>query len=432
MSEVLDINYAILLNVILVTLTIFIFFFRFFKNLAQKTLYIAFVFFFFIYNGFGMSYEKGVADQYHIYYIVFLITFSFSYLFFLKLFFKEFRYAFLGSIKTIRKFGRDKYLSSFIIFIFIFFQLLQLIIPEFKLHLLLNPPAPDILAEFLGRLNSPSPSGKLIGNVSFLLYPFYLLTLYKFRKNIPFFLFIVFFPFYIQYCKNSYLSRGEMMAAAAIIISIQWFYNTWIRKYLAILLLFLLPILPVLLWQYQTYRGGGGGVSEISATDAGYGLLFIETSFPVYSKKVIDSEKHIDLKKYFIWVFTLPVPKAIFGKIEAPSAGMEMSEILLNKKQGDKGFFALLAGLLTESIYMYGKTFYFIHAIFIACIFAIIARLTERDPILFCILIVMTIHLSYRLNRTGLGPVLSTIINLFLTFYFIIILGYLRKRFKLI
>jgi hypothetical protein len=149
----------------------------------------------------------------------------------------------------------------------------------------------------------------------------------------------------------------------------------------------------------------------------------------VFSDQIISSGKRIDLKRYAIWIATLSIPKGIIGSVNPPSAGMEMSEILLGIKQGRTGFYALLAGLLTESVYIYGVKLYFIHALMIAFVMAFVARITERQPLLFVVFVALTIDLSYRLNRAGVGAALPAVVNLYFTLYLLLLCGYLKNRF---
>jgi hypothetical protein len=297
----------------------------------------------------------------------------------------------------------------------------------------LNPPAPDIAQEFMMRFTQPPGAvTKIIQAISYLVFPFYLISTVYYRKNLPVFVFVIVFPSYVLYCSQSYISRGEILGLLLIIGSVQWYFRPAVRKYLIIGLVLLLPAIPITLLWYQEARAIDGQTElNDSAGEAFQYIWYTEASFPVFSEQVITSGKHIDLKRYFIWIATLPIPKGIIGSINAPSAGMEMSEILLGTRQGRKGFFALLAGLLTESVYIYGVRLYFVHAIMIALVMAFVARITENQPLLFVVFITILIDLTYKLNRAGIASALPSVLNLHFSLYLLLLFGYLKCRWRI-
>ncbi len=416
------------------TLLIFGITFSFLTSRNQKILYTAFVFCFFIYNGYGIAYPSGVYQGFGDMYAVFLAVLSLGYILFLALVRKEVNYAYQGTIGLLRKLFNDRLVVNTAIGMYLAVCLFRLCYPEFKLLLLFNPPKPDILAEFSSRFtNPPDTISKLVQALSHLVFPFYLISVTYYRNNIFVFAFLIAFPYYLLYCAQSYISRSEVIGVLFILFAMQWYYRPRARKYLVIAAVIILPIVPIMLVKYQEERAVYGQTDlNISTGDALDYLIYSETSFPTFSNKVIRSDKHIDLKRYFIWMVTLPIPKAIIGSVNPPSAGMEMSEILLGTRSGRQGFFALLAGLLTESVYIYGVRCYFLHAVMIALVMALVVRLTENEPLLFVIFITLTLNLSYALNRAGIGAVLPAVVNLYFTLYLLFFLGYLKRRWRLI
>lgn len=404
------------------------------RSRQQKFLYGFFVLFFYLYNGFGIAYGKGVYHQQAQFYITFLSVFSLGYYFFLALLRKELYYAQQGSMRLFREIFENKNLVQVILVVYILISAVVLIYPEFKLHLLFAPPSPDVKGEFMARFKAPPGSiTKAFDALRNLLFPFYLLGIMYFRRKLLTFAFFLLLPSYIMYCSQSYISRSQMLTLLLMFVIVQWMTRPAWRKYMVMGGLACLPLLPAALWYYQEARLGVKQVDlEISTGDAAEFLLYAETSFPALSEKVINSGKNIDLPRYFVWMFTLPIPKAIIGSVNPPSAGMEMSEILLGKKAGEKGFYALLAGLLTESVYIYGLRFYFVHAICIAMIFAFVVRLIEREPMFTLVFVLLSVELTYALNRAGIASALGVVVNMYFSFYVLFFIGYLRKRWKVI
>ena len=91
------------------------------------------------------------------------------------------------------------------------------------------------------------------------------------------------------------------------------------------------------MFQYQSIRQGND-VETVQVEDASSDLFFMETAFIRHSDKVISSDKHINLGHYYLWMFTLPIPKIIIGEVPAVSASFEMSEIIIGEKIGSKRF----------------------------------------------------------------------------------------------
>lgn len=394
---------------------------------AQKILFTFFSLFFFLYNGYGISFVNGVHPNYHYYYCGFYLAFSTGYLTFLRIFYTPFKILRKKTDVYIKQLALSPKVAIISISIFLLISIVPLIYPTNRIFLLLNPPKPDVGTQFFATFtNNINPVIKIFENIGYLIYPFYLISLYYFRKKPLTLAFILFFPLYLHYCNISYINRAYVLERLVIFGTMLYSFYPSIRKILIIGSLIIIPFMVIFMVQYQDIRGGNKA-QKISFVDASKIIFNAETSFPVFSNKIINSDKHINLKDYFVWIITLPIPKVIIGKINPVSAGAEMSEILLGKKQGDEGYFALLAGLLTESVYTFGQKWYFLHAIFISLLMAIIVRFVEKTIVLSPMVLVFTILFSYTLNRAGISGMLPSIINQFLFYYLLIFLLYFRK-----
>lgn len=421
MEELLIKDYNILWEVLLFTVGTGSFFLSLLHGNNQRIIFIFFTIFYYFYNGFGIGFVDGVYHDYFMFYIIFYLVFGFSYFIFLKILLSESRVFRRNVIGTLDKISKKKMLIRLIIIGYISTKLFDLIYPEFKLQLIISPPKPDIATQFFQSVKDSlegkfNPLTKIVDNISFLLYPFYLMALANYRNKLGKLAIFVFLPLYFHYCSISYINRGAMLEALILLSSVIWFYNKKIRKKLLIVGLVVLPLIPILLFQYSALRKGGTRDS-LSVKTAVVGILNVETEMPKFSKKVIESEKQINLKYYYLWMFTLPIPKVIIGAVPVVSAGAEMSEIILGVKQGQKGYYALLAGLLTESVYTYGTRFYFLHAIMLAFLMAFATRFTEHNPYLYPVFVIYIILFSYTLNRAGVASAIPVFINKFLLLY---------------
>lgn len=426
--EIRDFN--ILIEISIFSLLIFIFTFFFLKTASQKVLYSSFSLFFYLYNGYGISFVKGVHPDFQNIYYIFYIAFSISYLIAIKVISKPFKTFNFTIGKNLERIASSKSHAFYAIFLFLVFSIIPLLFPENKLHLLLNPPLPDVSTQFFEFYKSEvNYVTKLADYMTYIVFPFYLLSLYAFRKSPLILAIILFLPLYFHYVEISYINRAYVLERLIIYFFLVFKYSPGLRKIVILGAIIVLPLLVVKLAQYAQIRSGAKA-ANITSTEAVSYILNSELTFPIFSKKIINSEKRINLKNYFIWMVTLPIPKLIIGKVPNASAGAEMSEILLGVKQGRYGYFALLAGLLTESVYTFGTNWFFLHAVFLACIMAIIAKFMESSIVLYPLLLFFSIVFSYTLNRGGIGSALAIIVNQFLFFYIYNFIIYFRARNK--
>ena len=416
--------------VIFITVAISYFFTRLLDSFSKKVIYVSFCIFFYIYNGIGIAYGRGIVENYLFYYIVFLFSFSLFFYLILRFVKKEFRIAHEAAYDFILKIALS---SQFIIgvlvlyFITLFFPLIY---PTLRLNLLLNPPKPDILTQFQARINEELPVlVRTMTTLATIIYPFYLISFYKYRLNLIKLFLLLFTPLYIYYCNISYINRGYVLSTIIIYISFIWRYTPRLRKHVTIFLLIVLPSFITFLFQYQSIRGGNE-TEQISATDALGFLFYTETLFPTLSEKALASNEEYDLLGYYYWIVTLPIPKVVIGKVNPQSAQTSLSETLLGVKETDTNYFAFLTGLLTESLFMYGYFWFFIHALTVAFFAALCARISEFNPVLAPFSIFYAINFAYTLNRSGMSGALPFLINQFFLFYLLFAVLYLRRKFN--
>lgn len=404
---------------------------QFIEGRIQKRAFIAFSVFYFIYNGFGVTYAAGVADSITGKYVAFYLALGLSYALFLKLFLTPSRHVRQTIMPYLKRIVENRTLIYGIVIAYFATFLFHLIYPEMKLDRIIFPPAPRVADQFAeglqvsisGRFN---PLTKIVDNIEYLLYPFYLIALYRFRHK-PVWLFsVLIIPQYFYYCELSYINRARILEILFMYGAIIWIFNRPWRKYLMIGGLILLPMIPIGLVQYAHIRSERELV-EVTVIDAVEFVVYSETIMPTFSKKIYRTDKRINKKNYLIWMFTLPIPKVIIGAVPRVTAGGEMSEILLEKKEGDRGYFVLLAGLLNESVYIYGNKLFFLHAIMIGIILAFAIRLVEYDEFLVPMQLVLLVIFCYVLNRAGIGSLLSQILNRFMSFYLLIFGIYLLR-----
>ena len=405
----------------------------FLTSTAQRLMVAAFSVLYILYNGIGASFVNGVHSLYVFEYFVGHISLIISFIVFSRAFSLVGNVA-RGSMSDIihRVIVNDSLVVGLII-IFFLVSLAPLIYPEFHLSRLIRPPNPDVAAQFFERQRAAVTGkfdtlSKVISNAELLLFPFYWISLLRFRKSPLTLLILTILPLYFFYCDRSYISRGKVLEYMFIYGGIVWYFNPAIRKYLVIAGIVALPVVPIVLLQYMTIRSGGTA-SAVSSIEAATTLLIQEASFPTVSEKVYNSGKQLNLPNYLLWLTTLPIPKVVIGSVPTSSAQMEISAIILDIRPGQDGYFASLGGLVIESHYTYGSTFFWIHFCTIGMFMAFAAKFSEQNPYLIPILFMYIVLMAYNVNRAGVSSALPVFINRFLSLYVLLLVSGIYRLF---
>ena len=161
-------------------------------------------------------------------------------------------------------------------------------------------------------------------------------------------------------------------------------------------------------------------------------MLENEISFPRnVGVPIIESGARVDLAAYARWMLTLPIPKLLTGEIEGARVNYEISDLVLGLGRGARGWYIVLPGLVAESVSIFGRYFFWLHAVFIAFLAALVMRLMERTPQLLFLQAYVVVTFAYHVNRGGISGPLGILVNEFMLFYlfvFIMVFGVLRKH----
>lgn len=402
---------------LIVVITSLIFFWLFFYK--EKKVRIFFLFFaamYILYSGLGAA-LKDVSTLYKYYYYIFTLCISCGI------------YWGLHSIhykKNAKKnwsdfisFFIDRYAKT-IVFLYFVCKISPLIIPEIRLDLLIKPPTPDVINMLHERFGDSEQNIiiSFISGISTLIYPFYLLSLYKYRKQTVKLSLIVIIPYYLQYCATAYLGRGSMMEALLIIVGITYFERPKLAKRIILASAFLLPALMVFFVKYSIQRIGGT-VGAITYSEAISVLLEQECYFPLHFDKILHLQGNYIIN-YLVWLFTMPLPGFFRGDIDVHFAAM-FSEDILGRIRGENGFYILLPGVVGESVYLLGKDLFWINGLLYGFIMGITFKILIRYPQLICILIYVAIDFGYVTNRAGFFGGFPFVGKVLLYFYLILL-----------
>ncbi len=380
---------------------------------------------FLFYSGIGMAYP-GVPLRYLFYYFGFFIAFALA--------FCLFSAAFAGTSEPADRFLTPvlRHVDSHwawaaLIGLYLLLHLVPLLYPEFRLQQLIAPQPPDLIAALIKRFEPREANIllKLAGYTRLFLEPFFYIALFRYRKNLMRIFIILALLTYIRHVDAGYIGRGYVIMDLALIGIFIWENRPRSRRLLLAVAAMLLPLLFTASYIYGEVRIGGT-VGAISPVEAIMQQLELETSFfRNVGLPLIESGSRADLAAYFKWLLTLPFPKIITGEIEVARINYDIAQIVLGIAPGTRGWYVALAGLLAESIYIFGPYFFWLHAVFLAFLAALVGRLVERTPQLIFLRIYLLLLLAYVLNRAGVSALLPYLINNFLIFYLYLLAGVL-------
>lgn len=387
----------------------------------QRLILAAFLLGFFFYNGVSIAY-RDMPLNYLWNYFLFYTAFAAGYAVFSRLFARVSYRAGLVLKKTLVGIDSSKGWAV-VIWVYLLLHLVPLVYPEVRLYLLFNPPLPDLTTAFISRFEPVEVDAflRIVSYIRLSLEPFFFIALFRYRKRFLRVALILVLLLYIRHVDAGYIGRGQILTTLAMICIYLWEMRPKIRL---ALLVAVITALPFFMLAYHTYGVVriGGTVSEVDAGQVTRDALELETSFlRSVGMPVIESGVRVDLGDYAKWILTLPVPKILTGEIESARINYEISEFFLGTRPGERGWYVALSGLLAESVYIFGNYLFWLHAVFLALIAALMGRLLERSPQMLFLKIHLLLLISFALNRAGIAALLPAITNNFLVFYIFII-----------
>lgn len=410
------------------TLLVYIICLSFLKTTLKKIFFFSGIWGTWLVCGIGASYP-GTPIEYIYYYCIFLIVLAISFVLSLKHLSRlSIKVAMLSHYNAFSIIS-NKHNIRLILLLYLSLSIFPLIYPEFRLIRLFDPPRLDI-SFFTGVPIDRTFFEKLITYCQLLLFPIYLVSLHFFRKNILLLCLIISFPIYTKYCATGYVGRGGILIWILIIGTSYYVQYRRKRRTIVAVGLLSLPAVLFLFFAMGHIRSGNDHlVTKSNFIEGLQSVLFVQTNFPYYSKYIIFSETRANPVEYFKWLITTPIPKVVTGSIDGSRINFEIAYLIRGLSPGDPGFTVDLTGVVSESIYIFGNHLFWIHALFIAILFAFLCSLMEGlpRPLLFAA-IYIAIYWGYVLNRAGIASAWPQIINGFLSLYFLIAWKYFNRN----
>lgn len=368
-----------------------------------------------VYNGLGAAYA-GMPSYYVVYYFVFAVGFCLSFVLVYKISGPLGRMSERGLSRALRDVDRQRiWILIWVAYVMLHF--VPLLYPRWRIHELLAPPAPRSFTASGGGEAEQSGLLALISYSKLLISPFFYLAIYRLREKPAVIGCLFLLSLYAEYVTYAYIGRGPVLVALGVVFLGLWMHRPDLRVRLAVLLIAMAPIIVTAAHAYASLRLGRA-VGELSVSEAARTVFEKETSFPVRAgRTVIESGTHARMLDYVAWIVTLPVPKVLTGEIEGARINTEISELVLGIRRGEKGFHGVMAGLVAEGVYIYGRLYYWLHAVMVGAVAAIIVRLISGTRQATFLAAYVVILFGYQLNRGGVSSVLPVVVNEFMALY---------------
>lgn len=375
------------------------------KDTIRKTVIVLLALFIYIYCGIGVGYADSSYFEYKVYYVLYVIVLSVSMRFFYKQDFK------IPVSENINRFT-NKY-STVIILLYYIFILLPLV-ESGKLGLLVRPPAPNLTEHFADVDFSQNKVSGLFDSIKNFIVPLFYLSLTKYIKKpkvlIPLFL----FPHYVVYCNAAYMGRGSM--AFILIYLFIYFYAFFPekRKMLTIASLAGIPGIIVFFAAYVFIRQGVQA-DTTSLVDGFNFLIQSETYYYSWYYDIVGDAKY--LINYIVWFITLPLP----GFLKPFNMSFGFNALFTMEVEGLYGLSDVtsiaLPGLVNESIFIFGHSLFFLHAILFAWVFTITYNSLSKNKDNFLPLLSTMLVLSIQTPRGGTSGPYSDALKLLFTYF---------------
>lgn len=352
---------------------------------------------FYVYSGIGISILND-GELYLCYYIIYTLVFTFALKTTEK---KQLRPKFTEDILFyfIKRHGRS------VVYIYFFLSFIGLIYPENKLFALISPPAMDrsLVDDMLRGLEPITPFQSMIKLISNIVAPFFYFCLFKYRdKHIKLFI-ILFLPLYFSYCNTAYVSRTQILMNLIFYIAIIAYYNKKHRKAIIIgCCSFIIGLIPIMA-AFVELRQGRGEINLSGFTDSVDALFRIEGTFPLWFEKIYNNaySKTYSID-YLLYIIFQPIP----GFLKQPFIGnfqinYSIGELLLDMDISDEDFFVPLSGIIGESVFVFGRYFFFLHAIICAYIINISSNFFKNFQPLSIIFLYVICYSGLVFGRAG-------------------------------
>jgi hypothetical protein len=306
---------------------------------------------------------------------------------------------------------------------------ISLVYPEIVLHRLWAPPFPSVFEWWNEGLGRTLTEWEMVEqSVQALVFPLFLIALFRVRGSMLGTVALIVLPFYLEYCSTGYTGRSTLLAVLALVFVPLWLEYPAYRRRVALILATVSPLVLATMYVWSASREGQLVGIDVPIWQMMVELLAGETSFPTYSEKILEFGQGVDLTQYFLWIVTLPIPRFIMPSKPTVQLNFEIAEVLGGVLPGEAGFTVLLPGPISESVYIFGHGFFWLHALIIGSLAAVAVRVSLDDRRCVFVYAYFLYAFSYVFARAGAGGLMPIMVNQFLSYYILYVYGRYASR----
>ncbi len=422
----MSIDLSIFVIVLTVNLIIAVFSNIFAKEKKDKILLIILNFSMYIYSGFGLCLFE-IANTIVAFYLLFIAVLNIVIVYCLN---KKPSVKIIDYQKTNNFLNSKKGITFVNVMVILLFGsiIIQLISLGVGLNEFLNLKIFDLTDIFIKeakvRENFVTYLFNLIQNI---LIPFLFVKIYYLVKDKKKFLAIILFLMwvYLDALKIGYIGRYKMVIFVLFLSYLIFVKDgvVAIRKFIPIVIILILSI-PLLL-AYEGHRQGIDISFDYDFVNSSRELIEKEVSFPKYYNQIINT-KIMEPEEYFIWLFTVSIPKKIFP-VETVSINDEFSFLITGLRVDDLYYSIILPSIFGEAMLIYGLFFSWIHAIVLGLFLTIFIKYYKKFTHLSFLTVYLIIY-SISIGRGGSQGVIAYFINISILFF---IFSFFIKYFKI-
>lgn len=422
----MSIDLSIFVIVLTVNLIIAVFSNIFAKEKKDKILLIILNFSMYIYSGFGLCLFE-IANTIVAFYLLFIAVLNIVIVYCLN---KKPSVKIIDYQKTNNFLNSKKGITFVNVMVILLFGsiIIQLISLGVGLNEFLNLKIFDLTDIFIKEANVRENFVTYLFNlIQNILIPFLFVKIYYLVKDKKKFLAIILFLMwvYLDALKIGYIGRYKMVIFVLFLSYLIFVKDgvVAIRKFIPIVIILILSI-PLLL-AYEGYRQGIDISFDYDFVNSSRELIEKEVSFPKYYNQIINT-KIMEPEEYFIWLFTVSIPKKIFP-VETVSINDEFSFLITGLRVDDLYYSIILPSIFGEAMLIYGLFFSWIHAIVLGLFLTIFIKYYKKFTHLSFLTVYLIIY-SISIGRGGSQGVIAYFINISILFF---IFSFFIKYFKI-
>ena len=403
-------------SIILFVITLISFWWVFsLKDTFRKLFYLILALFIYLYCGLGVGFSLKSYKEYEIYYSLYVIVLSICLRFFCKNDIK------IGISDNINRLSINN--ATLVFMIYFAMQLVPMAING-EITLLFHPPSADLTHITESNQFSKNKLSGVFDSLMNFVIPFVYLALYKYReKPLKVILFIL-VVHYIEYCKNAYIGRGDILGILLFLVIYLYHYFPKIRRAVIVVAVTLVPSIVIFFVTYISIRVGDSA-ETLSFENSFKSLLESETYYYSYFDYITGEVKY--LYNYFIWFITLPLP----GFLKTFSLNVNFNALFTAQVTGttiEEVRSIALPGLVNESLFIFGYYLFFLHAILLAFVISVFYNTLKNNNANFFVIVNSMISLCLFLPRGGTSGPYSGAIKLLFVFFLFYIFRFNRHK----